>query len=154
MVWRVMQDRPFGQQMRTDRIVVGMAGPMSAMAMDPFAISYSVHYYVRYMSPYFSSGGMRQLTDPSPFDLERDPEMTQIRAVPISPRSKLLAIDGVVPSPATIADGSYPLIEPVYLVTRRHLDPSSPAAILREWLLSGPGQQTIARSGYVPLSDP
>jgi ABC-type phosphate transport system substrate-binding protein len=68
------------------------------------------------------------------------------------PDIKPLAINGVLPSSQTIADRTYPLVEPVYVVTRAGLAETEPAAILRNWLLSLEGQKLIAQSGYVPLS--
>lgn len=64
---------------------------------------------------------------------------------------KPLAINGVLPTSQTIADRTYPLVEPVYVVTRKDIMPDGPAATLRDWLLSGEGQKLIAQSGYVPL---
>jgi ABC-type phosphate transport system substrate-binding protein len=66
------------------------------------------------------------------------------------PEIKPLAVDGVLPTSQTIADRSYPLVEPVYVVTRKDITPDGPAAILRDWLLSSDGQKLIAQSGYVP----
>ena len=63
--------------------------------------------------------------------------------------NKTLAIEGVAPSRASIADGSYPLVAPVYLVTRGDLAPDAPAARLRDWLLSAPGQSVVEQSGYI-----
>jgi ABC-type phosphate transport system substrate-binding protein len=65
---------------------------------------------------------------------------------------QILAVDGVMPSSTTIADGSYPLVTKVYAVTRKDLDKDSNGARLLTWLLSDDGQKTIARSGYVPLT--
>jgi ABC-type phosphate transport system substrate-binding protein len=65
---------------------------------------------------------------------------------------KLAAIDGVAPNPATIADGSYPLVTNIYAVTRADVPANSSAARLRDWLLTGMGQTVVAESGYVPLT--
>ena len=67
-------------------------------------------------------------------------------------QNKTLAVDGVVPSRATIAQEKYPLVSPVYIVTRGDLKPDAPAAILRAWLLSAAGQELVEQSGYVPLA--
>ena len=63
--------------------------------------------------------------------------------------TKTLAVEGIAPSRASIADGTYPLVAPVYLVTRGDLAPDAPAAMLRDWLLSAPGQKLVEQSGYV-----
>lgn len=67
------------------------------------------------------------------------------------PENRLIAIEGVLPTPQTIADRSYPLVSEVYVVTRKGIDPHSPAAKLRDWLLSDEGQKLVKASGYVPI---
>jgi phosphate transport system substrate-binding protein len=62
-----------------------------------------------------------------------------------------LAVDGVFPTRATIADGTYRLFSPVYVVTRADAAAGSPAAILREWLPTKEGQELVAQSGNIPL---
>lgn len=64
---------------------------------------------------------------------------------------KLLAVDGVAPTPETLADGSYPHVAPVWVVTRADLDPTSLAAGMRDWLVAAGGQRIVAKSGYVPV---
>lgn len=64
---------------------------------------------------------------------------------------KLIGVDGVVPTTATIADRSYPLVTEVYAVVRADMPPASPAVRLRDWLLTEEGQAVVAESGYVPL---
>ncbi len=61
---------------------------------------------------------------------------------------KLLAVDGVYPSPATIADGAYPLVGDFYMVTAG--PPAGNAAQLIEWAQSAEGRELIAKTGYVP----
>ncbi len=68
-----------------------------------------------------------------------------------NPEIKLLAIEGVAPTSATIADQSYPLTAEVYVVVRGDLPADSSALMLRDWLLSAAGQAVVAASGYVPL---
>jgi phosphate transport system substrate-binding protein len=71
-----------------------------------------------------------------------------------NPSIKLAAIEGVLPTSATIADDSYPLVTEVYVVVRADLPEDSPAVMLRDWLLAETGQALIAESGYVPVSEP
>lgn len=66
-------------------------------------------------------------------------------------KNKLLAINGVQPTPDNIANRTYPLTAEFYVVTRKGIDRSTPAARLRDWLLTDEGQQLIAASGYVPV---
>ena len=56
-----------------------------------------------------------------------------------------------MPSRATIADGTYPLVTEVYVVTRKDLKPDHPAAKLRDWLLTAEGQKIVGETGYVPI---
>jgi ABC-type phosphate transport system substrate-binding protein len=63
---------------------------------------------------------------------------------------KLCAIDGVVPSYASIRRKTYPLTSDVYAVIRPDLPPDHAARQLRDWLVSKKGQQIVKASGYVP----
>ena len=65
---------------------------------------------------------------------------------------KLIGVDGVMPSAATIANRTFPLVAEVYVVTRADIPTSHPAAIMRDWLLSSEGQAVVAESSYVPLA--
>jgi phosphate transport system substrate-binding protein len=67
---------------------------------------------------------------------------------------KTIAIDGIVPDYENIQAKRYPLFAPVVAVTRKHLDPTGNAAILREWLLAPEGQAVVKESGYVPIIEP
>jgi phosphate transport system substrate-binding protein len=67
---------------------------------------------------------------------------------------KLVAVNGIPPTSANIAARAYPLIAPVYAVTRKNLPGNSSAALLRDWLLTQEGQAAVAESGYVPLAEP
>lgn len=63
---------------------------------------------------------------------------------------KLLAVNGVYPDPAHIADGSYPVTGDVLAVYDAHNDnPNIP--VLLDFMLSETGQRIIAESGYSPL---
>lgn len=67
------------------------------------------------------------------------------------PGLRFVAVDGVLPSDETIADGSYPLLNEYYLVTRADTPEDSPTAKLRDWILSDEGRETIRQAGYIPL---
>ena len=99
-----------------------------AMTTDPlaYAMGYSVYYY--YINSYWL------LEDSSGGDL------------------KLLAVDGVTPSEATIADGSYPLAGYNYLVFRSDEPENSPARKLAAYLLTEEGQALVTNAGFGALS--
>lgn len=64
-------------------------------------------------------------------------------------RLALLGVDGVVPTPETIADGSYPLSRPLFLVTDG--PPEGAAKTFVDFVLSPEGQQLCTRNGYLTL---
>jgi phosphate transport system substrate-binding protein len=63
---------------------------------------------------------------------------------------KLLGIEGVVPTSETIANREYSLGTEVYTVVRADMPTDSTAVMLRDWLLTADGQETVEESGYVP----
>ena len=100
----------------------------SALSLDPpaYAIGYSVYaYYGSYEE---------MMTDVTPNKL------------------KLLAVDGVLPTAESIADGTYPLADYNYLVLRGDEPKDSPARRLAEFMVSDAGQQAVADSGFLPLA--
>lgn len=66
------------------------------------------------------------------------------------PGLRFLAVDGVAPSDETIADQTYPLLNPFYVAIRADEPEGSPARQLRDWLLTEAGMQVIAEAGYIP----
>ncbi len=62
---------------------------------------------------------------------------------------KLLSIDGVYPSEENIRNGSYPIANNFYAVTRS--DASENTKKLVEWILSEEGQRLIELTGYTPM---
>ena len=100
----------------------------SALSLDPpaYAIGYSVYAYY--------GGYEEMMTDVTPNKL------------------KLLAVDGVLPTAETIADGTYPLADYNYLVLRGDEPKDSPARRLAEFMVSDAGQQAVADSGFLPLA--
>lgn len=100
----------------------------SALSLDPpaYAIGYSVYaYYGSYEE---------MMTDVTPNKL------------------KLLAVDGVLPTAESIADGTYPLADYNYIVLRSDEPKDSPARRLAEFMVSDAGQQAVADSGFLPLA--
>jgi phosphate transport system substrate-binding protein len=65
---------------------------------------------------------------------------------------RLLAVDGVLPEPARVASGEYPLTTPLYVLSRGDLPAKSDLANLRGWLASMPGQRALAEAGYMPVA--
>lgn len=59
----------------------------------------------------------------------------------------LMKINGSLPTSDTIQSKQYPLIARVYAVTRKDLDPHSPAATVRDWLLTEKGQMGVVLTG-------
>ncbi|MBP3411854.1 MAG: substrate-binding domain-containing protein [Oscillospiraceae bacterium] len=64
---------------------------------------------------------------------------------------KIISIDGVEPTPETIAAGQYPHLNPYYTVIPEDAAPGSPNRVLYEWLLSEEGQYLLSLEGYVPV---
>ena len=93
---------------------------------DPltYALGYSIYYY--YMTA-------RWLVLPSEDSL------------------KLLAIDGVLPSEQTIADGSYPLADYNYAVVRKDAAEGSLARKMAAFMLTPVGQNCVSNAGYGPI---
>ena len=61
---------------------------------------------------------------------------------------KLLALDGVYPSTENIKNGSYPIINELYAVTRKgETNPNVQAFV--DWMLTAEGQSIVEGSGYV-----
>lgn len=76
------------------------------------------------------------------------------RFMALSPETRTIAIEGVHPTPQTIASGEYPLTALVYAVHRSDEPADSPARRLLEWLRSDEGQLIVRESGYIPVASP
>ena len=63
---------------------------------------------------------------------------------------KILALNGVFPSPENIQNGSYPVSARFYAIYRADNENEN-IPILIDWLLSDEGQQLIEESGYVRI---
>jgi len=64
---------------------------------------------------------------------------------------KLISIDGVMPTPETIASEDYPYLTYYYAVLLEDNSQDSNERKLINWMLSPDGQRTAAEAGYVPL---
>ena len=63
---------------------------------------------------------------------------------------KLLALDGVYPSTENIKNGSYPIINELYAVTRKgETNPNVQAFV--DWMLTEEGQSIVEGAGYVGI---
>ena len=71
------------------------------------------------------------------------------KAMYAQPGVKLLGANGVAPSSATIADGSYPYVNDFYAAIRADEPQGSVARQVVAWLESPEGQQTVVDAGYV-----
>ena len=64
---------------------------------------------------------------------------------------KILSIEGIEPTPATIRAAEYPLLNPKYAVIPADAEEDAPNRILFNWLLGEEGQQLVAHEGYVSM---
>lgn len=67
---------------------------------------------------------------------------------PVEEELKLLAIDGVMPTDETIADGTYPLSNNTYVVLRKDTPENSPARKMAEFMLTEAGQYCVEQAGF------
>lgn len=67
---------------------------------------------------------------------------------------KALALDGVLPSPATIADGSYEASRPLFIYVKKANLPVTPGLdkFLAQWAQSWGADGALAKIGLVPLA--
>ena len=64
---------------------------------------------------------------------------------------KILQVEGVAPSAATIRSGEYTLRNPYYVVMAADTPEESMTAILYDWILSEDGQRLVSRMGYASV---
>ena len=62
---------------------------------------------------------------------------------------KLLEIDGIEPSDATIADGTYPIINQSFVIIRSDEPEDSVCRTIIDWIVSEEGQELGEENGYV-----
>lgn len=98
---------------------------MKAKTENPlgFGLGYSIYYYYHNMDPFYDT----------------------------SKHLKLLAIDGVMPTDETIADGSYPLSNNTYIVLKKDTPKDAPARKMAEFMLTEAGQVCVENAGYGKL---
>ena len=98
---------------------------MAAKTENPtgYGLGYSIYYYYHNMDMFYDT-------------------LTEL---------KLLAIDGVQPTDATIADGTYPLSNNTYVVIRKDTPEDAPARKMAEFMLTPAGQQCVEQAGFGKL---
>jgi len=67
-----------------------------------------------------------------------------------TPDVKVLEIDGVVASVATVLDNTYPISRELYMYNNG--DPTGAGKAYVEWILGPEGQQVVEDEGFVPLA--
>lgn len=67
---------------------------------------------------------------------------------------RIVTVDGVAPTPSTIADGSHPWVDDVCAVVRAAEPADSPVRQVVAWLGTDRGRQTVTDAGYVALAEP
>lgn len=117
MLALVMKDRPIATPMK-EEVVTGMGGVISEVA------------------------GYRNLTGALGYSFR-----WYATVMNADPGIRLVAIDGVAPTAATIRDGSYPLTANIDIVTAR--TPGTNLRALIDWTVSPEGQALLEKTGYV-----
>lgn len=77
--------------------------------------------------------------------------MTEVTG--IGEKLNVLSFDGVEPSVESISNGTYPLADSYYLVTRKGASQNSQISNIIEWLRSDKGIAEIASAGFIPLDE-
>ncbi len=95
---------------------------MSSETTDPkgYGLGYSIYYYFNNMNMFYDTHKYL----------------------------KLLAIDGIMPSDETIADGSYPLSNNTYIAIRKDTEKDAPARKMAEFMLTELGQLCVEQAGF------
>ena len=70
-----------------------------------------------------------------------------------NPKLKAIPINGKMPTPANIADGSYPLFIPMYLVTNPNSPKAAAANEFVEFMKSEPAKAALRDHGVLPYED-
>ncbi|SCY41423.1 phosphate ABC transporter substrate-binding protein [Thiohalorhabdus denitrificans] len=99
----------------------------------------------------FTQGLARQSSGPLETAVEKLPDAMAVTGVSSAKKRevKLLALDGVKPTPENIASAEYPLYRPLYLTVSK--DPKPVVQRFVDFALSAEGQRIIADEGTVNL---
>ena len=133
----------------SDRVIVPLARPAGEVDADVVLAA------IDCFRPAATSGRARLVERPEAMAalISSTPAAIGMTSMPFVERSsgamRALALDGVPPDAASVRTGRYPLVRPLYLVTR-----AKPAAGVRDFITfvrSAPGAQTIIASGAVPV---
>jgi len=126
----------------------GMGGPYIKLRQSPDGIAYTFYYY-------------HTMQSCEPMVLKLVPVKTGTtpdakweyrgESVPEPLETKIIAVNGIMPSPETITNHTSRFATEVYVVVCTDLPTNSPAVRLRDWLLTPEGQALVKESGYVPL---
>ncbi|MDR2800875.1 MAG: substrate-binding domain-containing protein [Desulfovibrio sp.] len=69
------------------------------------------------------------------------------------PRIRMLSLDGVPPTPETIASGQYPCVVDLYAVTVKN-NPNPHIQPFLDWMRGPQGQELVEKTGYVKIASP
>ena len=72
------------------------------------------------------------------------------RSMVCNPNTRTILVNGIEPTPQTVADGTYPFLYECVAVVRK--DGPEKAKTVALWLTSEEGSQVIRESGYIPRS--
>ena len=120
-LFEVFFDLKGTDHIKNEYVVGSMAGLLEAIADykgTDEAIGYTVHYY-----------------------------LTKMEASTLD-TSKLIAVDGVMPSFETIQNGEYKLSNEFYVVIRKTAEKNSPERVLYDWIASEQGKEIAKLEGY------
>ena len=67
----------------------------------------------------------------------------------VTPDVKVLAVEGVAASVATVLDGTYPISRELYMYSNG--EPADAAKAFVDWILSPAGQRIVEGEGFVPM---
>ncbi len=114
-------------------VIFSMSLLIEGVDLNKEAIGYSLYYY---------KNTMIDKTLMFPYPDREEPVGT-----------KVIAVDGIEPSPKSIASHQYPYVFNIYAVTRSDQPKDSTAYRIKEWLTSREGQEIIVKAGYIGLGN-